>query len=113
MLTLLTLKCTSFLCTPEAAVYVPHFADELSRAEQHIAENETSDSENEELSATEEHEDWMLLCRLNQHYTNSCQQDDSINWCEAAQSLFPEILQECPRWIKMKRQESDSNPHIS
>jgi hypothetical protein len=51
----------SFLCTPEAAFYVPHFADELSRAEQHIAENETSDSENEELSATEEHEDWMLL----------------------------------------------------
>ena len=55
----------------------------------------------------------MLLCRLNHHYTASSQQDDSINWSEAAQSLPPEILQGCPRWIKMKRQESDSNPCVS
>ena len=76
----------SFLRTPEAAVCVPHFADELSRAEQHITENESSDSE-DELPATEQHEQWMLLCHLNHHYTASSQQDDSINWSEAAQSL--------------------------
>ena len=45
----------SFLRTPEAAVCVPHFADELSRAEQRITENESSDSE-DELPATEKHE---------------------------------------------------------
>ena len=99
----------SFLRTPEAEVCVPHFADELSRAEQHITQSESSDSD-DELPATEQREEWMLLCHLNHHYTASSQQDDSINWSEAAQSLPPEILQECPRWIKMKRQESDANP---
>lgn len=92
-------------------MYIPHFADELGRAKQHIAESESSDIENEDSPATERHEDWMLQCRLNHHYTDSSVQGDSINWCEAAQSLPPEILQDCPRWIKMKRQESDSNPH--
>ena len=99
----------SFLRTPEAEVCVPHFADELNRAEQHITQSESSDSE-DELPATEQREEWMLLCHLNHHYTASSQQDDSINWSEAAQSLPPEILRDCPRWIKMKRQESDANP---
>ena len=103
----------TFLHTPQATTCVPHFADELDRAEQHIAGAESSDSENEDSPTTEQHEDWMLLCRLNHHYIDSTVQEDSINWCEAAQSLPPEILQDCPRWIKTKRKESESNPHVS
>ena len=103
----------TFLHTPQASIYVPHFACELSRAEQHITECENSDSE-DESPAREQHEEWMHLCRLNHHYTTNTQQDDSINWSEYAQSLPPETLQECPRWIKLKRQESCSswNRHL-
>lgn len=48
----------------------------------------------------------MHLCRLNHQYTINTQEDDPVDWLEDAQSLPPETLQECPRWIKMKRQES-------
>ena len=74
----------NFLCTPQATMSVPHFAYELNQANQHITEAESSDSENEDSPATEQHEDWMLLCQLNHRYTESTVQDNSINWCEPA-----------------------------
>ena len=83
----------SFLCTPTVATYIPQFAQELDQAQQYLAETETSDNEGEGPTQTEDHEDWMLLCRLNHRYAEDTTiQQDSIDWGEPAQALSPDIL---------------------
>lgn len=99
----------SFLRTPAAATYILQFARELDRPQQHIAESETN-NENEDPTQTEEHEDWMLHCRLNHCYANDTNlQHDSIDWGEPARALPPETLQECPTWSKTKCKEADND----
>ena len=99
----------SFLRTPAAATYILQFARELDRAQQHLVESETN-NENEDPTQTEEHEDWMLHCRLNHCYANDTNlQHDSIDWGEPARALPPETLQECPTWSKTKCKEADND----
>ena len=62
---------------------------------------------------TEQHEDWMLLCRLNQSYNQDTPTEDSVDWSEAAQALPQEVLQGCQTWINSKRNEADFNPQPS
>ena len=103
----------SFLCTPTVATYIPQFAQELDQAQQYLAETETSDNEGEEPTQTEDHEDRMLLCRLNHRYAEDPTiQQDSIDWGEPAQAFSPDILRECPTWVKIKRTEANDNPHF-
>ncbi len=72
---------------------------------QHLAESESSDDENEKPTQTEEHDDWMLVCRLNHRYTdNTTTQQDSIDWGKSARALTPDTLRECPTWVKTRRQ---------
>ena len=56
------------LHTPAAATCTPQFAQEFDQAAQHMQEVENGDSETEEPTQPEQHEDWMLLCHLNQQY---------------------------------------------
>ena len=107
------LKLTTLSFThPGAATCIPQFAHELDRAQQHLAKSETSDDEIEGPTQIEEHEDWMLLCRLHHSYANDAtSQQDSIDWGEPARALPPDILRECPAWIKTKHREANGSPH--
>ena len=99
----------AFLQLPSAAESIPHFAQELDRVQQHIAED-GSDSEDEEPTRSEEHDEWMLLCQLSPHYATHY---NSVNWAEAAQALPSHLLTECPTWVKSKRAEANGNPQSS
>ena len=67
-----------FLETQDAKDYIPHFAQDLYRAQQYI-QQEVDDDLNE-VEPIHQQDDWML-CTLN----NSS--DSSYDWCEYAQSL--------------------------
>lgn len=101
----------SFLRLPVTAECVPHFSQELDRAQQHVADV-SSDSEDEEPPHSQEHDEWMLLCQLNPCYSDNSTTHihDSVDWTEAARTLPPEILRECPSWVSRKRQQTSATP---
>ena len=99
----------SFLTTPEAEKCVPQFAQELDLAQQHLEGIAHTDEYDEPTSIVEQDE-WMLLCRLNPHFTEeTTMQNDLVDWSAAAQTFPPEVLQESPSWVKLKRQENSDN----
>ena len=101
----------SFLATPSAEAYIPLFAQELDRAEQHLSETASTDIETKEATDDEDPDEWMLLCRLNPRFTdNITTQDDSVDWAEAARALPLEIIRECPSWVSQRRHETTDTP---
>ena len=57
----------------------------------------------------EETDDWMLLCRLNQHYEQSGDLllENGTDWFEEARSVPLELLRECPGWISKQRKDAE------
>ena len=89
----------NFLRTDPARWSIPNFGEELDHAQQCIAENDGNDDV--PVSCSSEQDDWMLCCSLNHRYavdTNSG--TDSFNWPAFARSLSPNLIKECPSWIK-------------
>ena len=74
-------------------------------------EDETSKNDDElpDNEQQEETEDWMLLCRLNQHYEQSSNQQmkNGTDWFEAARSVPMDLLKECPGWICTQRKDAE------
>ena len=107
----------TFLQSPLASQYIPQFNRDLQLAQDAEASTNTDSEENNPTNAQNEHnedEEWMLLCRLNQQYVinEPNNPNDSVNWCEAAQSLPPGILQASASWIRAQRtQTAISFPH--
>lgn len=100
----------NFLSTP-AATKCPQFSQDLDQAQHYLAENEDSDSETDEPTQIEHHEEWMLLCRLHQQYSSSTSED--TNDIEAAEALPPETLRQCPSWVSIKRKDAIDDPQSS
>ena len=78
-----------------------------------MASTENSDSEDEEPTHTEDHKEWMALCRLNYYYydEDSRTQEDYVDWAKTVQALDPEFLCECPTWISSKRKQANDDHH--
>ena len=103
----------SFLHSDDAQHLLPQFADELHHAEQRVSREHNS-SEEDNSEEQHDHDEWMLLCRLNQRFESE-QQVNGIDydWTEAARAYTPDILGECPRWITAHRQEARESPNPS
>lgn len=99
-----------FLQTDKARQYVPNFGEELDLAQQYIAENDGDDEEDMLLSS--EQDDWMLCCRLNQHYAmGTASRTDSFDWAAFTRYLSPDLIRECPSWIRLSRAACSENPN--
>lgn len=107
----------SFLQSSQASEYIPQFNRDLHLAQEVQTLATSSSEENDQArggNQDEEEEEWMLLCRLNQHFqADNNEQHDNVNWCEAAESLPPAILQACPSWIRAQRSDEVSSSQWS
>ena len=80
MLRALKPTTVSFIPLQQQPTFLSLLVSLIEHAQQHLTESKTSDNENEDATQTEEHEDWMLLCRLNYCYANdTTSQHDSID----------------------------------
>ena len=85
-----------YLQSNEVHAFIPHFADELSHAEQYLLQDDT-DEDNTHPERNQE--EWMELCRLNQRFSNHTDDHTDHDWSEQANAMPPDILAECPKWI--------------
>ena len=100
-----------FLETSDAEAHVPHFAQELDRAQQYIQHADRAqqyiqqevDDYYDKTETTHRQDDWMHLCSLNTEYATSESTDSSYDWCEYARSLTSQTLREAPSWITSTR----------
>ena len=102
-----------FLHSDAGKLQVPHFTRDLIRAQEYHDKHSNDCDEDEEdiMQESAQEDDWMLLCRINQRFAMESQTvDDTVDWAASARTLSPEILRECPSWIKSRRKESDDNP---
>ena len=96
-----------FLETQDAKDYVPHFAQDLDRAQQYIQQE--VDEDLDEVEPIHQQDNWMHLCTLNTQYATTVSSDSSYDWCEYAQSLPQHKLREAASWItSTKNNTSDS-----
>ena len=93
-----------FLETQAAKDHVPHFAEELDRAQHYLQQEE--DMECEETEPTHQQDYWMQLCSLNNQYAMQASLHSSINWSEYAQSLPPHKIREASSWITSTRKDT-------
>ena len=101
---------TDYLQTNEATHYIPNFAQELEQAQQNVAANNDDNEDVEDTNSTEQ-DDWMLCCRLNQHFLLECTPNTtSFDWPAFARSLPPDVIRDCPSWIKVSRAASMEDP---
>ena len=76
-----------------------------------FAQQSDQDEEGAEAGDNDDHDeetdDWMLLCRLNQHYEQSGDLllENGTDWFEEARSVPVELLRECPWWISKQRKD--------
>ena len=78
-------------------------------------DNASSDDDAHENNEEEEEvEDWMMLCRLNQHYEESGNPmfENTTDWFEAAKSVPVEVLRDCPGWIYKKKKEMEEGQQL-
>ena len=108
-----------FLSSATASNYVPMLAQELEQAESYNGqgnEEEDDDEDNELPIRQEEPEEWMLLCRLNQHYENDIAQTDpsqnqsQFDWTETARMMPHHLVRESANGISKKRNEAREDP---
>ena len=101
-----------FLSSATASNYVPMLAQELEQADSYNGqgnEEEDDDEDNELPIRQEEPEEWMLLCRLNQHYENDIAQTDpsqnqsQFDWTETARMMPHHLVRESANWISKKK----------
>ena len=78
-------------------------------------DNANSDDDAHENNEEEEEvENWMMLCRLNQHYEESGNPmfENTTDWFEAAKSVPVEVLRDCPGWIYKKKKEMEEGQQL-
>ena len=74
--------------------------------------------ENAENLDTEEPEEWMLLCGLNQRYydtiSRGSQSHENLQfyWTETARAMPPHLLRESSSWITKRRNDTLENPPL-
>jgi len=102
---------TAFLQTEAGRLHVPHFEHNLAKAQEYIHHTHDADDNDKEPPQDTEEEDWMLLCRLNHHFTmDTDPPNDGVDWVEHARALPPDILRDCCTWVSSRRKESQDNP---
>ncbi|XP_028394466.1 uncharacterized protein LOC114518659 [Dendronephthya gigantea] len=72
--------------------------------------SDESDDEQDQPNEEEQIEDWMLLCRLNQHYEDAGNQmanNEAVDWFEAARGVPGDLLRESPGWISKQRRDAE------
>lgn len=112
----------AFLSSESAAHYVPMLQQELEQAHRyngHDNEDDNSDDDDEEVPQCErEPEEWMLLCRLNQHFDDTVSQGTQshenlqFDWTETARAMPPTLLCESANWITKRRNEALEDPSV-
>ena len=104
----------NFLNSETGQQCIPTFAQELEQAMVHNGnsendgdENDGEDDENMMHQQQEEVEEWMLLCRFNQDFSNSTANDDApdFDWTSASRNMPPDLLRESEKWIAKQRNE--------
>ena len=83
----------------------------------HDHEDDNSDNDDEEVPQREgEPEEWMLLCRLNQHYdvSQGSQSHENLqfDWTETARAMPPALLCESANWITKCGNEALEDPSV-
>ena len=86
------------------------FAQQSDQDEEGAEDGDNDDTNESDDDGTnsdqhEETHDWMLLCRLNQHYEQSggLLLENGTDWFEEARSVPVELLRECPGWNRGTR----------
>ncbi|XP_028418786.1 uncharacterized protein LOC114544315 isoform X2 [Dendronephthya gigantea] len=72
--------------------------------------SDESDDEQDQPNEEEQIEDWMLLCRLNQHYEDAGDQmanNEAVDWFEAARGVPGDLLRESAGWISKQRKDAE------
>ena len=100
----------SLLLTDTARENIPQFTQELHLAQQRLALEDESDSDNEVLQQPEHQDDWMQLCQLHPRFNMPSEAVDQVVWAAHARQLPPHLLRECPKWITLQRRLSDDTP---
>ncbi|XP_078371416.1 ATP-dependent DNA helicase Pif1-like [Oculina patagonica] len=97
-------------------------AQELEQAHNYSEqgnEEEDDDEDNELPIIQEEPEEWMLLCRLNQHYendiaqTNPSQNQSQFDWTATARMMPSHLVRESANWISKQRNEAREDPTVT
>ena len=100
-----------FLASDSAQHYLPLFAQELEEAHLYNEQQQNDEDEDDEPQQQEEApEEWMLLCRLNQHYDNSQDQPNSQNHSQIDWSAPATNLRESASWITKQRNTAFEDP---
>ena len=112
----------AFLSSGSAAHYVPMLQQELEQAHRyngHDHEDDNSDDDDEDVPQREgEPEEWMLLCRFNQHYDDTVSQgsqpheNSQFDWTETARAMPPALLRESANWITKRGNEALEDPSV-
>ena len=93
------------LAIPHIDRYITNFASELNNAS-HAQAEDIEDSP--DPSTEDQTEEWMTLCHLNQQFSQSVDEEDSFDCCQAAQALPPEIIRTCPSWVHDQQRQAIS-----
>ncbi len=109
-----------FLLTDCAEDYAFRYSDEtdLVHAAQYGQDNvddqrhhESDDNESEvDALIEEEVDDWMLLCRINQHCQeagNQMSDNEAVDLLEEVRAVHKDLLTESPGWIYSQRKEAE------
>ena len=101
-----------FLETQAAADLVPHFAEELDRAQQYLQQEQDED-DTEPDHQQHQQDDWMQLCSLNSQYAMQTTSDSpAVDWSEYTQSLPQHVVREAPSWIASSRKDTSHSLFI-
>ena len=91
--------------------------EQTHRYNGHDHEEDNSDDDDEEVPQHEGGpEEWMLLCRLNQHYDDTLSQGTQshenmqFDWTETARAMPAALLRESANWITKRRDEALEDP---
>ena len=104
----------NFLHSETGQQCIPTFAQELEQAMVHHVntendgdENDGEDDENMMHQQQEEVEEWMLICRFNEDFSNSTANDvaPDFDWTSASRNMPPDLLRESEKWIAKQRNE--------
>ena len=101
-----------FLLSDEAHLYVPRLAEELNNIGQYSHDDNDSEDENDSPQLHSTHQDdWMNLCRINQHFTDNIDTNQpSVDWSTYARTLESHIIRESAIWIKSSKSRAEENP---
>ena len=74
------------------------------------SDDKTDESENEEdePSDDEQVDDWMLLCRISQNYSEAGNPlSDNFDWFKDVRNVPRDLLNESPGWIYQQRKDAE------